>query len=40
MLSDECKVHLEQALQSEERSEKDFHIRQVLQAGEIESPKQ
>ncbi|TYT61764.1 hypothetical protein [Natrialba swarupiae] len=31
-LSEEAKTHLEQALQADEPSEKDFHIRNVLQA--------
>ena len=31
-LSEECTVHLEEALQCDDPSEKDFHIRQVLQA--------
>lgn len=35
-LSDQCKNHLESALEMEEPSEKDFHIRQVLQAGGFE----
>ena len=35
-LSNECKAHLETALDSTDPSEKDFHIRQVLQAGGFE----
>lgn len=31
-LNDQCKHHLEQALEEEDPSEKDFHIRNVLQA--------
>ncbi len=31
-LSDECKEHLETALQKDDPSQKNFHIRQVLQA--------
>ncbi len=31
-LSAECRQHLEEALQNEDPSEKDFHVRQVLQA--------
>jgi len=31
-LSEGCKDHLEKALQSDEPSKKDYHIRQVLQA--------
>ncbi|ELZ22041.1 hypothetical protein [Natrinema limicola] len=30
-LSDNCREHLEQALQTDDPSEKDFHIRQVMQ---------
>lgn len=30
-LSTECKEHLEQALETADPSEKDFHIRHVLQ---------
>jgi len=36
-LSDQCKDHLESALEREDPSEKDFHIRQVLQAGGFEA---
>ena len=35
-LSEQCREHLERALQKEEASEKDFHIRQVLQASKAE----
>ncbi|WP_174811782.1 hypothetical protein [Salinadaptatus halalkaliphilus] len=35
-LSDECIDHLETALQADESSEKDFHVRQVLQACGVE----
>ena len=35
-LSDQCKAHLESALEMQDPSEKDFHIRQVLQAGGFE----
>ncbi|AFZ74637.1 hypothetical protein SAMN05443661_12156 [Natronobacterium gregoryi] len=31
-LSEDAKTHLEQALQANEASEKDYHIRNVLQA--------
>ncbi|ELY43460.1 hypothetical protein [Natronorubrum sulfidifaciens] len=31
-LSDECTAHLEQALAETDPEEKDFHVRQVLQA--------
>ncbi|MFA9417068.1 hypothetical protein [Natrinema sp. HArc-T2] len=31
-LTDNCREHLEQALQHDDPSEKDFHIRQVIQA--------
>ena len=31
-LSKRCKEHLESALETEDPSEKDYHIRQVLQA--------
>ena len=31
-LSEDAKTHLEQALQAKDSSEKDFHIRNVLQA--------
>jgi len=31
-LSDQCKEHLEAALQEDDSSEKDFYIHQVLQA--------
>lgn len=31
-LSAECRHHLEEALQNDDPAEKDFHIRQVLQA--------
>ncbi len=30
-LSEDCIEHLQQALESDEPAEKDFHIRQVLQ---------
>ena len=32
-LSDECRDHLEQALATDDPTEKDFHIRNVMQAG-------
>ncbi|MCU4974962.1 hypothetical protein OB955_19790 [Halobacteria archaeon AArc-m2/3/4] len=35
-LSEESKEHLEAALEEEHPSEKDFHIRQVLQACSID----
>ena len=35
-LSNQCKEHLESALETEEPAEKDFYIRQVLQAGGFE----
>jgi len=35
-LSNQCKEHLESALEMQDPSEKDFHIRQVLQAGGFE----
>ncbi|GAB7117563.1 hypothetical protein JCM9743_00240 [Natrinema sp. JCM 9743] len=31
-LADDCMEHLEKALQSDDPSEKNFHIRQVIQA--------
>ncbi|WP_165875179.1 hypothetical protein [Natrarchaeobius chitinivorans] len=31
-LSEQCKDHLEKALESDDPSEKDFHVRQVIQA--------
>ena len=36
-LSNQCKEHLESALEEQDPSEKDFYIRQVLQAGGVES---
>lgn len=35
-LSGQCKEHLESALEVDEASEKDYYIRQVLQAGGVE----
>ncbi|MDG5762082.1 hypothetical protein QA600_22465 [Natronococcus sp. A-GB1] len=35
-LSQECKEHLEAALEEESPSEKDYYIRQVLQACGVE----
>ena len=35
-LSDGCRNHLEEALQNTDPSEKDFHIRQVLQACAVD----
>ncbi len=35
-LRNECKEHLEIALESDDSSEKDFHIRQVLQASGVD----
>lgn len=35
-LSSACKSHLEAALENDDPSEKDFHIRQVLQACGME----
>ncbi|AGB14812.1 hypothetical protein Halru_0160 [Halovivax ruber XH-70] len=32
-LSNQCKQHLEDALANEDPREKDFHIRQVIQAA-------
>ncbi len=32
-LSEDCKRHLESALDSDDPQEKDFHIRQVIQAS-------
>lgn len=32
-LSSECKRHLEQALDADDPKEKDFHVRQVIQAA-------
>jgi len=34
-LSDQCKEHLESALEMKEPSEKDYYIRQVLQASRV-----
>lgn len=35
-LSDECIEHLEKALHKDDPSEKDFHVRQVLQAAGVD----
>ncbi|WP_247730563.1 hypothetical protein [Halovivax limisalsi] len=35
-LSTECKRHLEDALEADDSQKKDFHIRQVLQAAEMD----